>query len=107
MFEVFVTAHAEADLRDIFRYIATELLSRDVALAQLERLEVGIKSLNSFPQRFPSLARKLPSVSDIRYMQVDNYAVFYATDIERLTVTVLRVIYSRRDVATLLGDYSC
>ena len=37
-------------------------------------------------------------MSRIRYMPVDNYRVFYSVDENQKTVSILRVMYGKRDV---------
>ena len=49
IYEVITTAQADADLREIYEYIAFELLSPDNAAGQLERLEGHIIGLEEFP----------------------------------------------------------
>ncbi len=52
IYEVTATDQADADLRDIYKYIAFELLSPEHAAVQLERLEEHITGLERFPERF-------------------------------------------------------
>ncbi len=51
IYEVTATDQADADLRDIYKYIAFELLSPEHAAVQLERLEEHITGLERFPER--------------------------------------------------------
>ena len=52
MYEVETTDQAETDLREIYEYIAFELLSPDNASGQLVRLEAHIEGLGEFPEKF-------------------------------------------------------
>lgn len=52
IYEVITTDQADADLRDIYEYIAFELLSPDNAAGQLGRLEEHIVGLEKFPEKF-------------------------------------------------------
>ncbi len=51
IYEVTATDQADADLRDIYKYIAFELLLPEHAAVQLERLEEHITGLERFPER--------------------------------------------------------
>lgn len=52
IYEVITTDQAGADLRDIYEYIAYELLSPDNAAGQLGRLEEHIVGLEEFLEKF-------------------------------------------------------
>ena len=52
MYEVELSDQAETDLREIYEYIAFELLSPDHASGQLDRLETHIERLGEFPEKF-------------------------------------------------------
>ncbi len=54
--------------------------------------------LAEFPEKF-SLYKKEPWHSrGLRVMPVDNYLVFYLSDKDAAIVTVIRVMYSGRDI---------
>ena len=95
---VLVSEQAEQDLRDIFEYIAFDLLSPENARAQLDRLEQAIVSLDTFPQRNKQYAVEPWKSRNLRVMPVDHYCVFYIPDSTQMTVTVIRVIYGGRDI---------
>lgn len=98
IFRVGTSAQAEEDLRGIFEYIAFELLSPENATRQLERLEKQILSLAEMPDRFPRYGKEPWQSRGLRFAAVDNYIVFYIPDIETQTVTILRVMYSGRNI---------
>ena len=89
---------AEQDLYDILAYIAFALQSPLNASGQLGRLERGISSLESLPGRFCAHEREPWKSRGLRTMLVDQYLVFYIPDFETETVTVLRIMYSGRNV---------
>ena len=106
IFRVVISIHAEEDLRGIFEYIAFELLSIDNAKKQLERLERKILSLNEMPERFPRYGKEPWYSRGLRFVTVDNYIVFYIPDIKEQVVTVLRVMYSARNIEKQLSTYT-
>lgn len=97
-YDIFTTERAAADLRGIYEYIAYDLMSEQNALGQLERLERAVMSLDEMPERCPVYAREPWTSRGLRVMSVDNYLVFYLTDKAKLTVTIVRVMYGRRDI---------
>ena len=103
IFNVVTSIQAEEDLREIFEYIAFELLSPENAEKQLERLERQILSLDEMPERFPRYGKEPWHSRGLRFAAVDNYIVFYIPDIEEQVVTVLRVMYSGRSIEEQLS----
>lgn len=97
-YEVVTTAQAVADLRAIFEYIAYELLAGENAIKQLDRLEEAILSLDEMPERYHLYDKEPWQERNLRIMPVDNYLVFYIPQDDDKTVTVIRVMYGRRDI---------
>ncbi len=93
-YDVTFTEQAENDLRGIFEYIAFDLLSPENAAGQLDRIEEKILSLGEYPEKFR------------RVVPVDNYAIFYIPDKTKKLVTVIRVMYSGRDVDKQLDEFT-
>ena len=91
-----------ADLHAIFEYIAYDLLAGQNALNQLDRLEQAILSLDEMPERYHLYDKEPWKERNLRIMPVDNYLVFYIPKNEEKTVTVIRVMYGRRDIDALL-----
>ena len=105
IFNVVISIQAEEDLRGIFEYIAFELLSPKNAEKQLERLEKQILSLDEMPERFPRYGKEPWHSRGLRFVAVDNYIVFYLSDVEEQVVTILRVMYSGRNIEEQLSVY--
>ena len=93
---------ADADLREIFRYIAVHLKSPENAVCQVQRLEQHIRGLDELPHRFRKYERGVWRERGLRVMSVDRYCVFYIPDDAAKTVTVMRVMYGGRDIARWL-----
>lgn len=90
-YSVNISSQAEKDIRAIYEYIALSLMSPENAGAKLSRLEERINSLDNLPKRYPKYK------NDIRFMPVDSYLVFYTVNDDSKTVSVLRVMYGKRD----------
>lgn len=102
IYTVQISARAESDLREIYEYIAYELLSPPTAAKQLQRLEEDILSLDQMPNRYPAYLEEPWHSRGLRVMSVDNYLVFYIPNEAAHIVTVIRVMYGGRDVDSQL-----
>lgn len=103
-FSVELTQSATGDLRDIYGYIRLHLMEPGTAARQRDRLKKAILGLSALPHRHALIADGHLREQGIRFFPVDNYLVFYIADDARRTVTVLRVLYARRDWQVVLAD---
>lgn len=99
-YQIFITAKAEEDLSEIFEYIAYKLLSGENAVRQMDRIEKAIMSLDEFPERNHIYEKEPWKSRNLRVMPIDNYMVFYIPDNIKSMVTILRVMYGKRDIAS-------
>lgn len=106
IFEIEISDQADADLRNIYEYIAFELQSPENAGGQLDRLEESIMSLDQMPERFREYENEPWHSRGLRIMPVDHYCVLYIPDVEKAAVTIIRVMYGGRDIATQLRKYT-
>ncbi len=106
IYEVEVSQQADSDLRGIFEYIAFELQSPKNAYGQLDRLEKQILSLNTMPERYRRYEKEPWKSLGLRVLPVDNYVVLYIPDCDKKVVTILRVMYARRDMDHQLNLYT-
>lgn len=97
-YSIVVSEIADDDLNRLFEYIAFSLMSIESAIGQLDRLQERIMSLNTMPERFRLYDKEPWHSRGLRIMPVDNYLVFYTVDIEAGIVTIVRVMYGRRDI---------
>ena len=101
-YAVNLSDEANADLREIFRYIAIHLQSPENAVGQLQRLEQHIRGLDEFPYRFREYEKGVWKQRGLRVMPVDRYCVFYIPNDTTKTVTIIRVMYGGRNIARWL-----
>lgn len=97
-----ITKPAEKDLHEIGRYIAIELLEPAIAKKVVGKIGDAILSLEELPLRNAMVTDERLALSGIRKIMVDNYIVFYIVTEEQKTVTVVRILYCRRDWVNLL-----
>ena len=96
IYSVNISTQADKDIRAIYEYIALTLMSPENANAQLSRLEDRINKLDNLPKRFPKYK------NEIRFMPVDNYLVFYTVEEVSKNVSILRVMYGKRNIEKTL-----
>ena len=106
IFDVQISEQADKDLRGIFEYIAFELMAPENAAEQLVRLEEAISKLDHMPEKFRRYEREPWRMRGLRFFPVDNYLVFYIPNMDKQTVTVIRVMYGGRDIDNELKRYT-
>ena len=89
-----ISDKAQADMEQIYSYIAKELMSPRNALGQYKRIADAISRLDIMPERFQSL--DFGNLNGLRRMPVDKYLVFYV--IENGCVIVTNVLYSASNI---------
>ena len=102
VYKVVVSSRAKNDMLEIGEYIAVELLAPDAAGNHLNAFETQIADLNHMPKRYALVSDERLAQMGIRSVDVKNYTLFYYVNDEAETVTVISVMYSRRDWANLL-----
>ena len=96
-YRVDVSEPAEDDLRDIVRYVSSQLDAPLTALQMIDTIEEAIKGLSKMPQRYPLVNDDRLASMGHRKLMVKNYIVFYSIDEEDKIVDIERILYARRD----------
>ena len=104
IFDVSYSAEARKDLRDIYEYIAYELLVPETAARQAERIMKAARSLEQIPMRYRLYEGEPWHSQGLRVLPVDNYLVFYLPDETNATVSIIRIMYGGRDIENQLND---
>ena len=104
IFHVAYSAEARQDLRDIYDYIAYELLVSETAVGQTERIMKAIRSLEQMPMRHRLYEEEPWHSQGLRVLPVDNYLVFYLPDENSATVNIIRIMYGGRDIDKQLNE---
>ena len=100
-FKVEFSELAIESLRKLQRYIARKLFNPDAAKRQADRIMSACASLSVFPKMHR--IRKIDSKGyGLRFFPVDNYIVIYSVDEFVRTVTIMNVIYSRRNLDAMI-----
>lgn len=103
-FEIAYTASAKSDLRNIYEYIAKDLLAPENAAGQVQRIMKEIRSLDELPMRFRLYGDEPWYSRGLRFFPVDNYLVFYLPDERTYTVNIVRIMYGGRDIRRQLHE---
>ena len=104
IFNVVYTSEARQDLRDIYEYIAYELLEPDTAAGQTNRIMKAARSLEQMPMRHRLYEEEPWHSQGLRFLPVDNYLIFYLPDETNNIVNIIRIMYGGRDVKKQLDD---
>lgn len=97
-YKICYSADSLDDLREIYSYIANELLVPETAAAQLERIRRYIRSLNFMPARYALVEWEPWHSMQMHRLPADNFLVYYLVDGEKTVVTIVRVFYGGRDI---------
>ena len=104
IFHVAYSAEARQDLRDIYEYIACELLVPETAAGQTERIMKAVRSLEQMPMRHRLYEEEPWHSQGLRVLPADNYLVFYLPDENSATVNIIRIMYGGRDIDKQLNE---
>lgn len=101
-YDIDITKPAEKDLHEIGRYISEELLKPDKAVKVVDKIADEIFKLEEMPFRNAIVDDDKLASQGIRKFIIDNYIVFYVVNEEKKRVTVVRILYNRRDWINIL-----
>lgn len=101
-YNILITRPAEEDLYRINSYISKELLEPEIAKSMISKIAKEINFLDHMPFRNALAADERLAYKGIRKVIVDNYIIFYIVTEENKTVTIIRILYSRRNWISLL-----
>lgn len=103
-YRVGYSAEALDDFREIYLYIANELLAPETATALLGRIREEVRSLDFMPARYAFVSWEPWHSMKMHRLPVDNFIVYYLVDDEKRTVTVARVCYGGRDIEGIVNS---
>lgn len=101
-YQINITRNAEHDLKNAALYIAETLGSSVAAVRLLDKANEVLSSLADFPKRNGLVRDAFLAENGVRMQMINNYLAFYVIREETQSVTVLRVLNSRRDWVSLL-----
>ena len=91
-----VTESAQADLREIIRYIQTDLTSPRTADIFLKGIEEAMEQLSFMPEKFQLVRDDYLASKGYRSTHYKNYLIFYIIDHHMQTVFIHRILHTSR-----------
>ena len=88
-YKVGYSVDALDDLREIYSYIANELLVPEAAAAQLGRISLSVRSLDFMPARYTLVEWEPWHSMKMHQLPVANFIVYYLVDDKERTVLLL------------------
>jgi len=89
-------------LREIARYIALELKEPSTARNVVARIAQAVFELDQLPQRHEQVRDKGLANRGIRMLPVDRYIIFYSASEANEVVSIIRILYNKRNWIELL-----
>ncbi len=93
---------AKDDMLEAVKYIANELKSPIAAQNLADEFINAAERLCDFPYANNVYSPIKPLDNEYRRAIVNNYLMFYTVSEETKTVTIMRVIYAKRDINSLI-----
>ena len=90
-YKVSYSVDALDDLREIYSYIANELLVPETATAQLGRIRKEVRSLDFMPARYALVNWEPWHSMKMHQLPVDNFIVYYLIDESSVPLSVLYI----------------
>ncbi|MEE1227932.1 MAG: type II toxin-antitoxin system RelE/ParE family toxin [Lachnospiraceae bacterium] len=103
-YKVIITPDAEANLLEIKEYITYTLLVPETAKDYLESLREEIGKLSYLGASIASVQEEPWHSRGLRKVTAKNFYIYYLVNEERSTVSVMNVIYRKRDQAKALEE---
>lgn len=103
-YKLVITKAAETDLRNAVFYIADNLKNKIAADSLLDAVENELSRLCDMPERNPLVQDAFLASNGVRMQIIKKYLAFYAVREENKSITVLRILHSRRDWLSILTN---
>lgn len=96
---------AQQDMSDIAKYINKVLCNPIAAMNTIRRMVAAAEAIREHPYSCPAYypPRELPF--EYRKLSVGNYIMFYRVNEQKKLITIVRVIYAKRDYGPLLRPF--
>jgi toxin ParE1/3/4 len=100
-YKVILTEAAYNDLLNIYEYMTFKGVAAYIARNLVRKIQKSILQLDEMPNRCPIYVSKSWFQKPLHKMVVANYLAFYIVDEKELRVSIIRIIYSGRDLDEL------
>ena len=100
-YKLIMTVPALEDIHDISEYITCTLKNPSAAQKFSDKIFSSVSSLSLLPKRYRVRKRKYKGY-DVCYMLSGKFVIMYCVNDVNFTVSVIRVIYSGRNLDALI-----
>ncbi len=101
-YTVRIMKSAQNDMREIYRNITDELCNPIAASRRIALIDEAVQSLKSNPDCFPFMRDEYLSSKGFRVIVIKKHLVFFTIREPEHIVSIMRVLYGRRDWLRLL-----
>ena len=101
-YSIDITKLAERDIGEAVSYIQEVLFQPASAKRIYRSLKEQISSLSTMPDRYAVIAEEPYTSMGVRKVRAENYLIFYVVNEKTKTVSVIRVLYNRREWHNLI-----
>lgn len=96
------TEKAEQDFDDILRYISVDLANPAAAQNLGRRMFEQIDMVRAFPDSGAPVDNEFLSDKTVRKLSVDNYIIYYKAHYDEQIISVIRIVYGKRNLDEIL-----
>ena len=97
-----LTEKAAADLDATVGYIAGELDNPQAAADFLDNLQKAIDEARMFPESGTPVENEYLPYTGVRKKLIGNYILYYLPQMSSKTITVLRILYGKRNIDEII-----
>ena len=98
------TEKALSDLDEITDYLVNTLGQRPAAQRLIDKTDQEIHVICRYPESGTPVTNEYIRRSDIRKLMIEKYVLYYITDKENQQIIVLRMIYGKRDLESIMKE---
>ncbi|MBR2732091.1 MAG: type II toxin-antitoxin system RelE/ParE family toxin [Clostridia bacterium] len=103
-YKLLFTDAAARDLDETLSYLCGKLKNPVAAKHLFDGMQAALGNLCAFPRSGEAVENEFLILQGVRRVTVDNYNLYYSPDESRKTITVLRILYGRRDLNAILRE---
>lgn len=103
-FKVNYSPEALEDLKEIYTYIAKDLLAPQTATTLIKHIRDNICSLGFMPARYVLVDWEPWHSMGVHRFPVNNFIVYYLIDNDQMSVSVARILYNGRDIENAINE---
>ncbi len=101
-FSLLIAETAAKDFSEIIHYRINDLSSPNSAESLIKKVRTEISRLMELPFLYPLVSDEILAAKGIRKLNIENLLVFYTVSEEERSITIIRILYARRDWINLL-----